>query len=43
MRKKTAYRATIFYFIDTATMANIVDYKNKLITPEFIDTHQHAV
>ena len=89
MSDKTAYRGCIFYFKDTATLANlpvnkdkpdsadcqyvyiedgvlivesgkivaagnytdlkneltdvtIVDYKNKLITPGFIDTHQHA-
>lgn len=89
MKEKIAYRGTIFYFKDTATLANLpvnkdnssdpqcqyvyieegvlvvesgkivevghysdlknkltgikqVDYKNKLITPGFIDTHQHA-
>jgi guanine deaminase len=89
MSEKTAYRGTIFYFKDTATMANLpvnkdnpadkdcqyvyiedgvlivdkgkvveagsyadlknkiqgiptVNYKNQLITPGFIDTHQHA-
>jgi guanine deaminase len=89
MSEKTAYRGTIFYFKDTATIANlpvnkdnaadkdcqyvyiedgvlivdkgkvveagayadlknkiqgvnVVNYKNKLITPGFIDTHQHA-
>ncbi len=89
MSDKTAYRGSIFYFKDTATMANLpvnkdqqsetdrqyvyiedgvliveagkvveagsysslknkltnvktVDYKGKLITPGFIDTHQHA-
>lgn len=92
MTSKTAYRGHIFYFKETATLANlpkkkidglgenydnshyvfiedgvlivdagkiidvghynhlkyklenikIIDYKNKLITPGFIDTHQHA-
>jgi guanine deaminase len=89
MSDKIAYRGCIFYFKETATLANlpinkdsqdspncqyvyieegvliveagkvveagsytdlknkltdvkIVDYKNKLITPGFIDTHQHA-
>jgi guanine deaminase len=89
MRDKTAYRGSIFYFNETATIKNlpahkdldsshdrqyvyiedgllivengkvieagsytdlknkisnikVVDYKNKLITPGFIDTHQHA-
>jgi len=89
MSDKTAYRGAIFYFKDTATIANLpinkdkqsdsdcqyvyiedgvlvvesghivevgqyadlkknlsdvplVDYKGKLITPGFIDTHQHA-
>lgn len=89
MSDKTAYRGSIFYFKDTATIANLpitkdkqsdkdcqyvyiedgvlivesgkvveagsyadlknnltdvtlVDYKGKLITPGFIDTHQHA-
>lgn len=89
MTDKTAYRGSIFYFKDTATIANLpinkdlqsdndcqyvyiedgvlvvesgiivavgqyadlkstlievplVDYKGKLITPGFIDTHQHA-
>lgn len=89
MSEKIAYRGTIFYFKDTATLANlpvnkdkatdancqyvyiedgvliveagkiiacgsysdlksklsgvtVVDYKKKLITPGFIDTHQHA-
>lgn len=89
MSDKIAYRGTIFYFKDTATLANLpvnkdntsdpscqyvyiedgvlivesgkisavgsyadlknkltgvkqVDYKNKIITPGFIDTHQHA-
>ncbi len=89
MSDKTAYRGALFYFKDTATLANIpinkdkqsekerqyvyiedgvliveagkvvetgsyadlknkikdikvVDYKEKLITPGFIDTHQHA-
>ncbi len=89
MSDKTAYRGALFYFKDTATLANLpinkdkqsdkecqyvyiedgvliiesgkvveagnyndlknkltgiklVDYKGKLITPGFIDTHQHA-
>src|SRR5689334_16105566 len=89
MSEKTAYRGTLFYFKDTATLANLpvnkdnssdpncqyvyiedgilivesgkiiaignyadfknklanikqVNYKNKIITPGFIDTHQHA-
>lgn len=88
MSEKIAYRGDIFYFKDTATLANLpakkdiaanthqyvyiedgvlvvsdgkitdvgsfsdlknilidckqVDYKGKLITPGFIDTHQHA-
>jgi guanine deaminase len=89
MSEKIAYRGSIFYFKDTANIANlpvnkniqeetarqyvyiddgllivedgkilaagnysdlkktlnetkVVDYKNKLITPGFIDTHQHA-
>jgi guanine deaminase len=89
MNGKIAYRGTIFYFKDTATLASLpakkdnasdpncqyvyiedgilivesgiikavgayadlkdqlthikqVDYKNKIITPGFIDTHQHA-
>ncbi|WP_298624068.1 amidohydrolase family protein [uncultured Legionella sp.] len=89
MNDKTAYRGALFYFKDTATIANvpvtkdkqsdedcqyvyiedglliiesgkivaagtysdlktkcndikIIDYKDKLITPGFIDTHQHA-
>lgn len=89
MSEKTAYRGVIFYFKETATIANlpinkdrqsdrdcqyvyiedgvlvveagivkhvgnfselknkfpgikVVDYKNKIITPGFIDTHQHA-
>ena len=89
MNDKTAYRGALFYFKDTATIANLpitkdkqadadchyvyiedgllivesgkvveagdytdlknkindlplVDYKGKLITPGFIDTHQHA-
>jgi len=89
MTTKIAYRGSIFYFKETATMANLprqkdspsdadcqyiyiedgvliveagkivncghysdlkptlvgielVDYTNKLITPGFIDTHQHA-
>lgn len=89
MSDKTAYRGSIFYFKDTATIANLpvnkdkqsdkdcqyvfiedgilivesgkvvevgsystlknkltnvktVEYKGKLITPGFIDTHQHA-
>lgn len=90
MNAKMAYRGKIFYFKDTATLANLpaatkvessdpnshyvyiedgiliveagkiidvgsysdlknklsgikqVDYKNKIITPGFIDTHQHA-
>jgi guanine deaminase len=84
MSNKTAYRGSIFYFKDTATLANLpynkdldskdhqyvyiedgiliiesgkilavgshadlktiplVDYTGKLITPGFIDTHQHA-
>jgi guanine deaminase len=89
MNDKTAYRGALFYFKDTATIANVpvnkekqsdedcqyvyiedglliiesgkivevgtysdlkskisdikvVDYKGKLITPGFIDTHQHA-
>ncbi len=89
MNTKIAYRGSIFYFKETATMANLpkhknslsdadcqyvyiedgvlivesgkvsdcghyddlksilvgvelIDYKNKLITPGFIDTHQHA-
>lgn len=89
MSAKTAYRGSIFYFKETATMANlprhkdnpsdsncqyvyiedgllivengkvveagqyadlktktsgikIVDYKGKVITPGFIDTHQHS-
>lgn len=89
MSGEIAYRGSLFYFKDTATLANlpvnkdlesgtdhqyvyiedgvlivkdgrivnvgshadlkkelsgieIVDYKNKLITPGFIDTHQHA-
>lgn len=89
MNNKTAYRGAIFYFKETATMANlpkhkddpndkncqyiyledgllivengkiveagsyndlknnitgirIIDYKGKIITPGFIDTHQHA-
>lgn len=89
MSDKTAYRGSLFYFKDSATVANvpvnkdkqsdedcqyvyiedglliveagkivasgsydelknkidgikIVNYKNKLITPGFIDTHQHA-
>src|SRR3990167_5657085 len=89
MNTKTAYRGAIFYFKDTATLANLPDkkdlspsnhhqyvyiedgvlivdagkivavgsysdlksklahidvvtYKNKIITPGFIDTHQHA-
>lgn len=89
MSNKTAYRGSIFYFKETATLANLpvnkdkttdkdcqyiyiedgaliveagkivecgnyadlkskltdiklVDYKDKIITPGFIDTHQHA-
>ncbi len=89
MNDKTAYRGALFYFKDTATLANVpinkekqsdeecqyiyiedgllviesgkivdvgtyhdlktkfndikvIDYKGKLITPGFIDTHQHA-
>lgn len=89
MSEKIGYRGSIFYFKDTATLANLpvnkeklsdadcqyvyiddgvliveagkivevgsyadlkhklpnlklIDYKNKLITPGFIDTHQHA-
>lgn len=92
MKKTTAYRGSIFYFKDSATLANlpkrkseglgekysdsqyiyikdgllivesgkvkavgnyqdlknqlenieVIDYKDKLITPGFIDTHQHA-
>lgn len=89
MSNKTAYRGSLFYFKETAMLANfpvgkdsqsdkdcqyvyiedgvlivesgkiveagdysalkskltdvkIVDYKGKLITPGFIDTHQHA-
>ena len=89
MRSKEAYRGSLFYFKQTATLANlpinkdhqssadcqyvyiedgllivedgkvveagsysdlknkiagikVIDYQNKLITPGFIDTHQHA-
>jgi guanine deaminase len=89
MSEKTAYRGSVFFFKDTATLANlpinkdkqsdadcqyvyiedgvlivesgkvvetgsyaelknkivdmkVIDYKGKIITPGFIDTHQHA-